>query len=503
VAPLEKDREDASGVSSRGDAVEFLCDTAGTIRWWSDAAERFFGYTTAEAVGQTLERLFHPEPSGDGDAVSESTPHAWNPRTRQGTIAACWRTVTVLQNGGDGLSLQRVWRQVANVVAGPAGPESPKQHVGTVAARIAHDFSSLLASVIGNVALLEEEIPSAQPMHRRVVAARQAAEAARSFSQRLIALDPKRTLALHPGDLEQVVRDVVPELRAVLPPNIELVTQLDGCSDSVLLDRRQIAHVLLELALNAKDAMLGPGSLVVSVAVSDGKPGDPAGPPPGRWVRLQVSDTGKGMDAALLKHAFEPFVTTKVPSCGIGLGLSTVAAIVRQHEGLLDVQSRPGQGATFSIFLPSRGPLDKTAVPSPSKPQEAPVGPPAAKRNILLVEDNSMVRRSIEATLRGLGYHVVAVASGGECIEVVERAGEPIDLLITDVVMPGMSGKELIERLRAILPDLPVLFMSGYDRSTLASRRQSVAAEHFLQKPFDCEDLSIAVFGAMAGKNKP
>jgi CheY-like chemotaxis protein len=209
------------------------------------------------------------------------------------------------------------------------------------------------------------------------------------------------------------------------------------------------------------------------------------------------------MEPSLLAHAFEPFVTTKTPSCGIGLGLPTVAAIVRQHEGLLKAESKPDQGTMLSIFLPSRGRLvDNPVAPNPTIAENATVETPAAKPNILLVEDNAMVRRSIEATLRGLGYRVVAVASGDACIETVDHAAEPIDLLITDVVMPEMSGKELIDRVRAILPQLPVLFMSGYDRSTLASRSQSVATEHFLQKPFDCEDLSAAVISAMAGKGK-
>ncbi len=490
------------------DAAVFLSDTAETIRWWSDGAERLFGYTTDEAVGQTLEQLFHVEPSGGtADPVPKPTVHEWNasPRqgTKQGTTSKFWRTVTALQSAGDDrLSLHLVWPQTAHDVARASWPEIPKEHVGTVAARVAHDFSSLLAPVIGNVALLEGEISNQQPLYRRVVAARQATEEARGFAQRLAALDPKRKLSLHPGDLAQIVRDSLPELRAALPSNIQIVTSLADRPESVYVDRKQMGHALLQLALNARDAMPGGGSFAVSVAVLDGKVGDTS-VPPGRWVRLQVRDSGSGMDPALLDHAFEPFVTTKVPSCGIGLGLPTVAAIVRQHEGLLDAQSTPGQGTTFSVFLPSRGPLvEKAADESPARAEKASVGPPVPKANILLVEDNTMVRRSIEATLRGLGYRVAAVASGDECIETVAHAREPIDLLITDVVMPEMSGKELIDRVRAIVPELPVLFMSGYDRSTLASRKQSVAAEHFLQKPFDCEDLSTAVVSAMTGKRK-
>jgi two-component system, cell cycle sensor histidine kinase and response regulator CckA len=508
VSQLEKDREDGSGLWSKPDAAAFLSDAAGTICWWSDGAERLFGYTSAEAVGQTMERLFSVDASdGRGSFVTESTVHSWNPHTRQATgqvsAAKLWRTVTALRGaGGEALSLHLVWPATARDVVPASWPEIPKEYVGTVAARVAHDFSSLLAPVIGNVTLMEEEISSQQPLYRRVVGARQAAEEARSFAQRLAALDPKRKLALRPGNLAQIVRDLLPEWRAALPSNIEIITSLDDCPDSVDVDRRQLGHALQELARNARDAMPGGGSFAVSLAVLDGTSGDTA-VPPGRWVSLQVRDTGSGMEPSLLAHAFEPFVTTRTPSCGIGLGLPTVAAIVRQHDGLISAESRPGHGTTFSIFLPSRGPLtDKSVAPSPVRAEAAPVAAtPVASANILLVEDNSMVRRSIEATLRGLGHRVVAVASGDECIAAVGQATLPIDLLITDVVMPEMSGKELIDRVRTILPDLPVLFMSGYDRSTLASRRQSVSAEHFLQKPFDCEDLVAAVLSAMAGKS--
>jgi CheY-like chemotaxis protein len=321
------------------------------------------------------------------------------------------------------------------------------------------------------------------------------------FAQRLAALDGRRKLPLHPGDVGQIVRDLLPELKAALPANITLSSEIVQSPDTVLLDRKQLGQALLQLVLNAKDAMPGGGTLALSVATFEGK-ADDAPLPPGRWVRIQLRDSGRGMDAALLKHALEPFVSTKMPSCGIGLGLPTVATIVRQHDGLLDLNSIPEHGTSVSLFLPSRGaPGSGAAEGTAGKPSPV-AAPPVAKANILLVEDNTMVRRSIDATLRGLGYRVTAVSSGDECIDTVKRAPTPFDLLITDVVMPEMSGKELIDRVHGILPSLPVLFMSGYDRSTLVSRKQAVASEHFLQKPFDGEDLAAAVAKAM-GTDKP
>lgn len=476
------------------DMAAFLCDAAGTIRGWSDAAARLLGYAAVEAIGQKLGTFLDAEPS---QMATVATVHPWRARGRTGSPHLFSRFVSELQDaGGERLFVHLIWSRRADYALPTQGPETPKDQIGTLAARIAHDFSALLAPVIGNVMLLEEEFPGHQALARRVAAARQATEDARVFAQRLAALDGRRKLPLHPGDVAQTVRDLLPDLKATLPANITLSSEIAHSPDRVLLDRKQLGQALLQLVLNAKDAMPAGGQLALSVATFEGQVDD-APLPPGRWVRLQVRDSGRGMDSALLRHALEPFVSTKMPSCGTGLGLPTVATIVRQHDGLLDLRSTPGQGTSVSIFLPSRGALGgdaAEAVPGKAAPVAS---PPIAKANILLVEDNTMVRRSIEATLRGFGYRVTAVASGDECIDTVRSAQTPFDLLITDVVMPQMSGKELIDRVHGILPSLPVLFMSGYDRSTLASRKQSVASEHFLQKPFDGEDLAAAVAKVM------
>ena len=481
------------------DMAAFLCDATGTIRGWGDAAAQLLGYVAIEAIGQKLETFLDCAPS---QMATVGTVHPWVARRRTGSPQLLSRFVSELQHAsGERLFLHLVWSRRADNSLPSKGPESPKDQVGTLAARIAHDFSALLAPVIGNVMLLEEEFPGQQALMRRVAAARQATEDARVFAQRLAALDGRRKLPLHPGDLAQTVRDLLPELKAALPTNITLSSEIAQSADTVLLDRKQLGQAMLQLVLNAKDAMPAGGTLALSVATFEGK-ADDAPLPPGRWVRLQVRDSGRGMDSALLKHALEPFVSTKMPSCGIGLGLPTVATIVRQHDGLLDLRSTPEQGTCVSIFLPSRGvPGSVSAEAVPGKPSPV-VASPVPKANILLVEDNTMVRRSIEATLRGFGYRVTAVASGDECIDTVKSAPTPFDLLITDVVMPQMSGKELIDRVHGILPTLPVLFMSGYDRSTLASRKQAVVSEHFLQKPFDGEDLAVAVAKAM-GPDKP
>jgi CheY-like chemotaxis protein len=384
-----------------------------------------------------------------------------------------------------------VW-PVANPAAEPAlkpglGPDA----AATLVTRVAHDFNSLLAPVLGNVILLQEEAARGEHLVQRLRGIREATEAARSFAQRLTTVDPRRKFALEPANLGQVVRDCLPVLRAALGGEIAIEDHLDAPVDSVRVNRKQLEQALLQLALNAQDAMPAGGKLSLTLdMVEKAVGGGPARP----WARLRVQDNGRGMEPSLLEHAFDLFVSTKVPGCGVGLGLASVSSIVRHHGGGIEAESQPGKGATFSIYLPSDGLPGSGRERAPDvRAADATPAPTVPEATLLLVEDNAMVRRSVDNTLRGMGYRVLAVESGERCLEIVRDPAQRVDLLITDVVMPEMSGKELIERVHVMRPGLSVLFMSGYDRSTLASRKQPVVIEHFLQKPFDSEDLSQAV----------
>jgi CheY-like chemotaxis protein len=353
----------------------------------------------------------------------------------------------------------------------------------------------MLSPVLGNAILLEEESNS-DVLRSRLGSIREATEAARAFAQRLMALDPKRKPTLESCNLGRVVLDVLPAVRANVRSRIvlrESIADVDG----VRANRKQIEQLLVQLVANAQDAMSGSGEIVIRVDAVESV-GERL--PLGSWARLQVRDSGPGMEPSLLAHAFEPFVSTKVPASGAGLGLPIVAATLRQHGGIFEVDSRPGEGTAVSLYFPRRA--DE---PAPAPRLDLAAGPVSAAvptASILLVEDNPMVRRSVESTLRGMGYAVTAVGNGELCLAALAKDPSlTLDLLITDVVMPEMSGKELIDRVHQLRPLLPVLFMSGYDLSTLASRRQSVAAEHFLQKPFDSQDLAQAVLAAIKVSN--
>jgi CheY-like chemotaxis protein len=289
-----------------------------------------------------------------------------------------------------------------------------------------------------------------------------------------------------------VVREVMPAVRANVRGRIvlrESIADVDG----VRANHKQIEQLLVQLVANAQDAISSSGEIEIRVDAVES-----AGErlPLGSWARLQVRDSGPGMEPSLLAHAFEPFVSTKVPASGAGLGLPIVAATLHQHGGIFEVDSRPGGGTVVALYFPRR--TDEPAPPPRPDLAAAPVSTAMPVASILLVEDNPMVRRSVESTLRGMGYAVMAVGNGEQCLDALAKDPSlTLDLLITDVVMPEMSGKDLIDRVHQLRPLLPVLFMSGYDLPTLAGQRQSIAAKHFLQKPFDSQDLAQAVLAAI------
>jgi CheY-like chemotaxis protein len=275
------------------------------------------------------------------------------------------------------------------------------------------------------------------------------------------------------------------------------VTNLEPSLERVSADPGQIEQVIVNLAVNARDAMPRGGRLVIEtsrVELDDDSPMLPAGAAPGPFIVLAVSDTGHGMDATVRAKIFDPFFTTKEPGKGTGLGLSTVYGIVQQSGGSISVYSEPGIGTTFKVFLPRAEPDDS--------PTSAPiVRPPIARgsETILLVEDDGHVRAAAARVLEGAGYTVLLASTGGEALTMIERHDEPVGLVLTDLVMPEMGGRELAQRLTASWPDIKIVFMSGYTED--AASRASVLAPgaFFLDKPFTPETLTRKVREALHG----
>lgn len=365
--------------------------------------------------------------------------------------------------------------------------------VGQLAGGIAHDFNNLLTAILGNTQLLLRELPPGDAKRGDVEEIRRASERAAALTRQLLAYSRRQMLRPEVLDLNGVVADMDRMLRRLIGEHITLRTVLAPDLGRVRADPSQLEQVIVNLAVNARDAMAGGGMLTIETASVDLDAtwaAEHLGAPPdgGPYVMVAVSDTGTGMTAAVRAHLFEPFFTTKEVGKGTGLGLATVYGIVKQSGGYISVYSEPGQGTTFKIYLPR--------LPA-SAPQ--PPGTPAARaegrgsETVLIVEDEAAVLHLSRRALEAQGYVVLAAGDPRDALRIVERHGGPIDLLLTDVVMPGLSGRELAEQLTARRPGVRVLYMSGYPGDAVVQGGALPGGSAFLQKPFSPDGLARKV----------
>jgi two-component system cell cycle sensor histidine kinase/response regulator CckA len=357
--------------------------------------------------------------------------------------------------------------------------------VGQLAGGIAHDFNNLLTGILGYTDMIMEQLGPAVPIWLDLQEIRRQAERGASLIQQLLAFSRKQSLRITSVDLNSVVGQVEQVLRRVFREHVEIHRQLGAEIRPIRGDAVQLEHALLNLALNARDAMPGVGALVIETAVkrlTRPEPSIDAPIPPGFYVMLTVRDTGSGMDADTRAHLFEPFFTTKGLGKGTGLGLATVYGIVKQIGGYIKVESEAGHGATFALYFPTTDEPLPLPVPASPLPRESPT---VGSELVLLVEDNSVVRGLVRKALSRHGYRVVEAASGEQALTLAETVQGHIDLILSDVVMPGMQGPELVAQLKVTRPQSKVLFMSGYpaDAFTRGQEGAGPTAE-WLQKPF-------------------
>jgi two-component system cell cycle sensor histidine kinase/response regulator CckA len=355
--------------------------------------------------------------------------------------------------------------------------------VGQLAGGIAHDFNNLLTGILGYTDMIMEQLGPAVPIWLDLQEIRRQAERGASLTQQLLAFSRKQALRITSVDLNSVVGQVEQVLRRVFREHVEIHRQLGAEIRPIRGDAVQLEHALLNLSLNARDAMPGGGALVIETAVkrlARPEPSIDAPIPPGSYVMLIVRDTGSGMDADTRAHLFEPFFTTKGPGKGTGLGLATVYGIVKQIGGYIKVESEAGHGATFSLYFPTTD----EPLPAPASPLTR-ESPTVGSELVLLVEDNSVVRGLVRKALRRHGYRVVEAASGEQALTLAETVRGPIDLILSDVVMPGMQGPELVAQLKVTRPQSKVLFMSGYPADAFSKGREGAGPTgEWLQKPF-------------------
>jgi PAS domain S-box-containing protein len=365
------------------------------------------------------------------------------------------------------------------------------ESVGRLAGGVAHDFNNMLGVILGHTELALEQVDPAQPIHADLQEVRKAAERSADLTRQLLAFARKQTVAPKVIDLNKTVSGMLKMLQRLIGEDIDLAWLPGKALGPVNVDPSQIDQILANLCVNARDAIAGVGKVTIetgAAAFDEAYCAAHAGFVPGDYVLLAVSDSGCGMDAETLGHLFEPFFTTKELGRGTGLGLAMVYGAVKQNKGFINVYSEPGQGTTFKIYLPRH--LAKADRPAEKKPDQ-PAG--RGHETILLVEDEPMILRMTTMMLERLGYAVIGAKTPGEAIRLAnEHAGE-IHLLMTDVVMPEMNGRDLAGNILSLYPGIKRLFMSGYTANVIAHHGVLDQGVNFIQKPFSMKDLAAKV----------
>ncbi|MDA8125998.1 MAG: CHASE2 domain-containing protein [Deltaproteobacteria bacterium] len=371
------------------------------------------------------------------------------------------------------------------------------QSIGRLAGGVAHDFNNLLTAILGYSELVLMKLPEGDSLRESVRLIRDSGLKAAALTRQLLAFSRKQVMELQVLNLNDIVDDMAKILTRIIGEDVTLVFATGTPVRNILADPVQMEQILLNLVVNARDAMPAGGVITVETADVEfgGEPCPaPEGIPPGPYVMLTVTDTGEGMSPEVQAHLFEPFFTTKEVGEGTGLGLSLVFGIVKQLAGHLEVFSEPGGGSVFKVYLPSC--LGDRA----AKGRTQSLSLPRGGATVLIADDDAAIRKLLVKLLAPLGYRVMTVPSGVEALRLIKASGDEIDLILTDVVMPGMGGKELEERVREIEPRIKVLFMSGYTEEIIVRHGLERAGSAFIQKPLLLEELAMKLREALDGK---
>ncbi|PSM30966.1 PAS domain-containing sensor histidine kinase, partial [Haliangium sp. UPWRP_2] len=459
---------------------------------------QFLGYTFEELQSKTFVEITHPEDI-DVDAEQaargfrgEITSYQMEKRYLRKSGEIVWGHLTVtMMHSADGKLVSAIG-MVENITGRKSAEEQLRQAqkmeaLGRLAGGVAHDFNNLLTAIKGYCELSMEQLAADHWLRGNLAEVLQAADRASTLTRQLLAFGRKQVRRPKLIDLSSTVDDMQRMLRRLIGENIKLTTSIESRLGTVHADPSQIEQVIVNLVVNARDAMPRGGRLTIELGNSQLDEEYARSHPevtPGRYVMLAVSDTGIGMSRAVQQRIFEPFFTTKEPGMGTGLGLPTVYGIVKQSDGHIWVYSEEGVGSTFKIYLPIISGAAPLTEPPPPESQVA-----GGHESILLVEDDDSVRNMVVRMLSESGYRVVAARDGVEAIQLCEDDSREFQLLITDVIMPKMGGRELAAALHSKRPLLKVLYISGYAHDGMVHRGALEPGVTLLEKPFSKSDL--------------
>lgn len=480
--------------------IIFVKDLQGTYRMINAAGARFFGKPAAEIVGNNDSELKTPENEWfinefDRQALAPGETRTFEEVISTTDVVRRFLTTKSAFCDAKGIVTGQICiaRDITNIkqLEEQFRQSQKMEALGQLAGGIAHDFNNLLTVIIGNTELLSDLLNIDKAHRELLIDIQKSGERAANLTSQLLSFSRKQVHQPVVANPNTLLDELQRMLRSLIGENIKFIIQKDAGLNLVKLDRGQFDQAIINLAINARDAIQDGGVLrietqntVLDKAYTRSHPDVT----PGRYVRITISDSGHGMDEATLGHIFEPFFTTKAPGMGTGLGLAMVNSFIRDAGGHVEIVSQPGHGTTFRIYLPAAG----EPTPAPEIPLDQAVIPHGSE-TILIVENDSSVRLLIRQILQMCGYTVMDTGGGNEAIRITRQHSANIHLLLTDLVMPGMSGRQIHDRLIKTRPKMRTLFMSGYPKEIGVRYGLPETGAEFLQKPFNISQLAIKV----------